>query len=86
MLGVVIIMYEYANQKELFTNLIPALNVKLRLLKNSNYNDITREDIWNYLKVTKWRYDIDLALSDMVEDIIHIDNLDIVSYYKKNRK
>ena len=79
-------MYEYTNQKELFTNLIPAMNVKLRLLKNSNYNDITKEDIWNYLKVTKWRYDIDLALSDMVEDIIHTDNLDIVNYYKKNKK
>ena len=79
-------MQEYKSQKELFTNLIPAMNVKLRLLKKSNYKDITKEDIWNYLKETKWRYDIDLALSDMVEDIIHTDNLDIVNYYKKNKK
>ena len=78
-------MYEYKSQLELFQNLIPAMNVKLRLLKNSNYNDITKEDIWNYLKTTKWKYDIDLALSDMVEDIIHTDNIDIVNY-KKNKK
>ena len=79
-------MYEYKSQKELFTNLIPAMNVKLRLLKKSKFNDITKEDIWNYLKVTKWRYDIDLSLSDMVNDIIHTDNLDIVNYYKKNKE
>ena len=78
-------MYEYKSQLELFQNLIPAMNVKLRLLKNSNYNDITKEDIWNYLKTTTWKYDIDLALSDMVEDIIHTDNIDIVNY-KKNKK
>jgi len=79
-------MYEYKSQKELYQNLIPAMNVKLRLLKNNDYNDISKEDIWNYLKVTKWRYDIDLNLSDMVNDIIHTDNLDIVNYYKKNKK
>ncbi len=78
-------MYEYKSQLELFQNLIPAMNVKLRLLKNNNYNDITKEDIWNYLKVTKWRYDIDLNLSDMVEDIIHTENIDIVNYCKKNK-
>lgn len=79
-------MYEYKSQKELFKNLIPAMNVKLRLLKNSNYTEITREDIWNYLKITKWRNDINLTLADMVEDIIHTDNIDIVNYYKKNKK
>lgn len=79
-------MYEYKTQKELYQNLIPALNVKLRLLKNNDYHDITKIDIWNYLKETKWRNSIDLTLADMVNDIIHSDNKDIDIYLKKNKE
>lgn len=83
---VVINMYEYKSQKELYHNLIPALNVKLRLLKNNDYTNISRVDIWNYLKVSKWRNSIDLTLADMVNDIIHVDNKEIDIYLKKNKK
>ena len=83
---VVINMYEYKSQKELYQNLIPALNVKLRLLKNNDYHDIDKIDIWNYLKETKWRSSIDLTLADMVNDIIHADNKDIDIYLKKNKE
>lgn len=79
-------MYEYKSQKELYHNLIPALNVKLRLLKNNDYTNISRVDIWNYLKVSKWRNSIDLTLADMVNDIIHVDNKEIDIYLKKNKK
>lgn len=79
-------MYEYKNQFELYQNLIPALNVKLRLLKNNDYNNITKKDIWNYLKENKWRTSIDLTLADMVNDIIHADNKEIDIYLKKNKK
>ncbi len=76
-------MFEYKSQKELYLNLVPALNVKLKLLRRNNYKDITREDIWNYLKDNKWRYGVDLTLADMVQDIIHTDNLEIDSFIKK---
>ena len=76
-------MYEYKNQKELYKNLIPALNVKLRLLRKSNYNDITKKDIWNYLKNNKWINSINLTISEMVNDIIHADNKEIDIYVKK---
>lgn len=79
-------MYEYKNQKELYQNLIPALNVKLTLLKNHNYNNITKLDIWNYLKESKWRNSIDLTIAEMVNDIIHTDNKDIDIYLKKNKE
>ena len=79
-------MYEYKTQKELYQSLIPAFNVKLRLLKKSNYNNIDKIDIWNYLKENKWRTSIDLTLADMVNDIIHTDNKDIDIYLKKNKK
>ena len=42
--------------------------------------DITREDIWNYLRDNKWRYGVDLTLADMVQDIIHTDNLEISKF------
>ena len=75
-----LVMYEYRSQKELYQGLIPAMNVKLKLLKKSNYSDITRDDIWNYLKDNRWKSSINLTLADMVQDIIHTDNLEIVRY------
>ena len=73
-------MREYNSQKELYMNLVPALNVKLKLLRRNNYKDITREYIWNYLRDNKWRYGVDLTLADMVQDIIHTDNLEISKF------
>lgn len=78
-------MDEYKSQKDLYISLIPALNVKLRLLKNNDFGDITRMDIWNYLKNNKWRSSVDLTLADMVNDIIHTDNGDIYVYVKKSK-
>lgn len=75
---------EYKSQKDLYMNLVPALNVKLKLLKRNNYKDITKEDIWNYLKSNKWQYAVDLTLADMVQDIIHTDNIEINNYKLKN--
>ena len=75
-------MREYKSQKELYLNLIPALNVKLKSLRRNNFKDITREDIWNYLRDSKWRYGVDLTLADMVQDIIHTDNLEISKFVR----
>ena len=75
-------MREYSSQKELYMNLVPALNVKLKLLRRNNYKDITREDIWNYLRDSKWRYGVDLTIADMVQDIIHTDNLEISKFVR----
>lgn len=79
-------MYEFTSQKELYQRLIPAFNVKLRLLKESNYKDITKKDIWNYLKDNKWCKSIDLTLAEMVNDIIHADNKAIEIYIKNNKE
>ena len=79
-------MYEFTSQKELYKKLKPAFNVKLRLLKNTDYKNITNKDIWNYLKDNKWCKSINLTLADMVNDIIHADNKAIDIYIKKNNK
>ena len=75
-------MMEFRSQKELYLNLIPALNVKMKLLKRNKMNNITKEDIWNYLKDNKWNNSVDLTLADMVNDIIHVDNNDVSNYKK----
>lgn len=79
-------MYEYKSQEELYQGLIPALNVKIKYLKKNKIKDITKEDIWNYLSVTKWKNSIDLTLADMVQDIIHTDSSEIIAYKNKNKK
>lgn len=79
-------MYEYKSQAELYERLIPALNVKIKYLRKSDYKDITKKDIWDYLKETKWINSIDLTLADMVQDIIHTDNQELALYLKKNKQ
>ena len=65
-------MEEYKSQKELFDSLNSAFAVKLRLIKK-DYDYITKNDIWNYLKINKWCKDIGLTISEMVDDIIMVD-------------
>ena len=79
-------MYEYNNQLELYNGLKPAINVKLKELKRTEYNYITSIDIWNFLKETKWRGSIDLTLGEMVQDIIHVSHIDIDKYLKDKLK
>ncbi len=76
-------MDEYQSQKELFEALKPAFKVKTTLLKKTNYNYIRDIDIWNYLKQYKWSKSINLTISDMVNDIIHINIVDVDHYLKR---
>lgn len=78
-------MEEYRNLKELYQALVPALNVKLRTLKSSGIEDMTREDIWNYLKITKWQIANNLSISEMVNDIINVSNIEL-GQYNQNKK
>lgn len=77
-------MYEYKNQEELYQGLIPALNVKMKNFKRNKITNITKEEIWNYLKETKWKNSIDLTLADMVQDIIHVTKEEILNFKNKN--
>lgn len=76
-------MDNITNIQKLYEFLSPALNVKLRLLRNRNYFYIKKEDIWLYLKETKWSYSKGLTIADMVNDIIHCDNQEIDLYLKE---
>ena len=76
-------MLEYNNMQELYNALIPAFNVKLRLFKNSEYENIQKKDIWEYLKNNKWIQSIDLTISEMVSDIINVDGYKVKKYIEK---
>ena len=62
----------------------PALHAKLQELKRLNISKIKEIDIWKYLIETKWRKSKNLMLSDVVSDIIHVDNKRL-SIYLKNK-
>lgn len=72
----------FTSQKELFDHVKPALNAKKEELHRLGYPYITINDIWNYLAEKKWKNGKDLALSDIVSDIIHADNRKIEEYLK----
>lgn len=74
--------YAFNTKEELYARVRPALNTKLQELRRLKYQDITEEDIWNYLSKTKWSKSHGLMLSDVVSDIIHVDNNKLNEYVK----
>jgi len=73
---------EFNNVKDLYERLKPALNAKINELKRKDLDYIKKEDIWNYLKITKWENANDLLLYEMVDDILKLDDSVIDEYVK----
>lgn len=71
---------EFGSLQQLYKKLIPAFNVKKRLILNSKYNEITNENIWVYLTETKWKIAKNLSLPEMINDIITVDLEEINNY------
>ena len=71
---------EFSSQEELFKRVLPALNAKLAELHRLGYTYIQISDIWRYLVEEKWKKSHDLALSDIVHDILHVNNKKIDEY------
>lgn len=68
---------------ELYERLLPALKTKKSEMHRSGFPYIKEEDIWNYLKIIKWKNSKNLTLFDMVDDVLNTDNLIIDDYFKK---
>lgn len=77
---------EFNSLQELYDRIKPALRTKMRELNRLGYDYIKEEDIWNFLKEKKWISASDLNLSDMVDDILNIDEFDIDRYMKDKLK
>lgn len=73
---------EFNSIKELYERLLPALKTKVTELKRNDLDYIKVEDIWNYLKETKWKSANNLLLYQMVDDILKLDNNEIDEYVK----
>ena len=73
---------EFNNVKELYERLKPALSTKVTELKRNDLDYIKVEDVWNYLKETKWMSANNLLLYQMVDDILNLDNNEIDEYVK----
>lgn len=74
---------EFNSVKELYERLTPALNTKVLELKRNDLDYIKKDDIWNYLKETKWINATNLLLYQMVDDILNLDNEEIDEYVKE---
>ena len=76
---------EFTSKKELYNFLIPVFNVKNRI--NNYYGiRIKFEDIWNFLASTKWSKATNLHLSDIVNDIITLENNKMKRMIKNEKK
>lgn len=75
---------EFSSVKELYDRLTPAFKTKEQELKRNNINYIKKEDIWNYLKITKWKGAKNLLLHQMVDDILNVDYVLLKNYVEDN--
>lgn len=71
---------DYSSQLELYKALMEVFEVKKRLFKYHECSDITNQDIWQYLSITKWKHSHNLTISEIVNDIILIDEKDIIKF------
>lgn len=77
----------FKSVEDLHARLRPALSVKWNERKRYGTFSVKRDDIWNYLKENKWANDRELALSDMVSDILNVDLKKVQRYAKgQNRR
>lgn len=73
---------EFSSQEELYKRVQPALKAQLAELHRLGYPYIQLIDIWNYLIFSKWKKAKNLTLSDIVNDILHVDNHKLDEYLK----
>lgn len=78
--------FTFNTKEELYIRVKPALSAKLQELRRLNFKNINEDDIFNYLSINKWAKSHNLALSDIVSDIIHVDNKKLDEFVKKQEK
>lgn len=76
---------EYNSERELFEDLKGAFKVKLRMIEGT-YDNISMLDIYDYLKLNKWRYAKDLTISEIVNDIIDVDIAKVEDYIESRKE
>lgn len=64
---------EFKDVNELYKRVVPALRVKKRILLKKDIKKSEKE-IFEYLVREKWSKEVNLTLSDIVNDIINVDD------------
>ena len=64
---------EFKDVKELYKRVIPALRLKKRILLKKGIK-ASENDIFEYLANKKWSKGNNLALNDIVSDILNVDD------------
>lgn len=75
---------KFNDVQELYELLSPALETKVIQLRRNDYLNISKKDIWDYLKDNKWNDISKLTIREMVNDILNIDN-ELLNSYKSYR-
>lgn len=76
--------FTFNSKEELYKMVEPALSAKASELDRLGYSYIKKNDVWNYLIVTKWTKAHNLELNDIVSDILNCDNKLLDKYFKEN--
>lgn len=73
------------NLKDLYNRILPALKTKKDELERLGCDYINELDIWNYLKDKKWKNSYNLLLYQMVDDVINVNSLILMDFYRDKR-
>ena len=76
----------FNTKEELYKRTIPALRSKIQEAQKNGYDHLRQEDIWNYLQDSKWSKDSNLTLSDIINDIFHVDFEKVHNFFIKVNK
>ena len=74
--------YEFSSLEELYKRVRPALKSKVDELQKYGTLSISKYDLWKCLIINKWRNETGLMLSDIVDDILKVNNEEVNSYFK----
>jgi hypothetical protein len=78
----VIMEIDFNNIEDLYVRVLPSLRLKQRLLMKQGHS-IGISNIWDYLTKEKWSKAKDLTLYDIVNDIMTLDAIEVINYYKE---
>ncbi len=78
----VIMEIDFNNIEELYIRVLPSLRLKQRLLMQQGQS-IGISNIWDYLTKEKWAKAKDLTLYDIVNDIMTLDAIEVINYFKE---
>ena len=76
--------YEFNSKEELYERVLPALKTKVKEFKRLGSSNITCLDVWNYLIESSWKSGKNLMLSDIVNDILHIERDKVILFLNNN--